>query len=122
MLFRSVRSRPQTLARVQQALAANTVAHWHESLSRAGIPCSPINSLAQLLDHPHTAASGIVMAYDHPTGGALKGIGQPVRFNGAPAGPGLPPPDLGQHTDAILSEIGFSQAEIATLRDQRAVG
>ncbi len=117
-----VRNRPATLARVQQALSAKTVAHWHESLSRAGIPCSPINSLAQLLEHPHTAASGIVMEYDHPTGGVLKGIGQPVRFNGEPAKPGLPPPDLGQHTDAILSEIGFSQAEIAGLREQRAVG
>lgn len=116
-----VRNRSATLVHVQTALAARTVAHWHEALSRAGIPCSPINSLAQLLAHPHTAASGIVLDYEHPTGGRLKGIGQPVRFDGEPAQPGLPPPDLGAHTDAVLAEIGFSAADIASLRDERAV-
>lgn len=116
-----VRNRSATLVHVQTALEARTVAHWHEALSRAGIPCSPINSLAQLLAHPHTAASGIVLDYEHPTGGRLKGIGQPVRFDGEPAQPGLPPPDLGAHTDAVLAEIGFSAADIASLRDERAV-
>lgn len=116
-----VRNRAATLGHVQTALAADTVAHWHETLSRAGIPCSPIHSLAQLLAHPHTAASGIVLEYEHPTGGSLKGVGQPVRFDGEPAKPGLPPPDLGAHTDAVLGEIGFSPADIAALRDARAV-
>lgn len=116
-----VRNRAQTLARVQAALAGGTVAHWHETLSRAGIPCSPINSLAQLLAHPHTAASGVVLDYEHPAGGALKGIAQPVRFDGEPVRPGLPPPLLGQDTDAVLAEIGLSQNEIAALRELRAV-
>jgi crotonobetainyl-CoA:carnitine CoA-transferase CaiB-like acyl-CoA transferase len=116
-----VRNRPQTLAHVQAALAYRTVAHWHETLSRAGIPCSPINSLAQLLAHPHTAASGIILDYDHPKGGALKAVGQPVRFDGEPPKPGLPPPDLGQHTDKVLAEIGFSAGEIAALREARSV-
>lgn len=116
-----VRNRAATLARVQQALSARTVADWHGTLSAAGIPCSPINSLAQLLEHPHTAASGMVMEYEHPTGGSLKGIGQPVRFDGEPAKPGLPPPNLGQHTDAVLAELGFSTGEIAALHCRGAV-
>ncbi|GGF53541.1 CoA transferase [Azorhizobium oxalatiphilum] len=117
-----VRNRPQTLAHVRGALEQNTVAHWHEVLSAAGIPCSPINSLAQLLEHPHTQASGIVMTYEHPTGGTLKGIGQPVRFGGEANRPGRPPPDLGQHTDEILAELGFSDADITSLHAARAVG
>ncbi len=116
-----VRNRAQTLARVQTALTQGTVAHWHETLSRAGIPCSPIHSLAELLAHPHTAASGMVLDYEHPVGGALKGIAQPVRFDGEPVTPGLPPPLLGQDTDAVLAEIGLSRDEIAALRDLRAV-
>ncbi len=116
-----VRNRAQTLARVQAALAGGTVAHWHETLSRAGIPCSPINSLAQLLAHPHTAASGMVLDYEHPAGGALKGVAQPVRFDGEPVKLGLPPPLLGQDTDAVLAEIGLSRNEIAALRELRAV-
>lgn len=116
-----VRNRARTLAQVQAALAGGTVAHWHATLSRAGIPCSPINSLAQLLAHPHTAASGVVLDYEHPAGGALKGIAQPVRFDGEPVKPGLPPPLLGQDTDAVLAEIGLSQNEIAALRELRAI-
>lgn len=116
-----VRNRARTLAQVQAALAGGTVAHWHEALSRAGIPCSPINSLAQLLAHPHTAASGVVLDYEHPVTGALKGIAQPVRFDGEPVKPGLPPPMLGQDTDAVLAEIGLSRDEIVALRDLRAV-
>lgn len=116
-----VRNRAVTLGHVQAALARGTVAHWHAVLSGAGIPCSPIHSLAQLLDHPHTAASGIVLEYEHPTGGRLKGIGQPVRFDGEPAKPGRAPPDLGADTDAVLGEIGFSSSDIAALRAARAV-
>lgn len=111
-----VRNRAATLTRVQQALSANTVAHWHKSLSAAGIPCSPINSLAQLLDHPHTAASGMIRAYDHPDAGTLRGVGQPLRFDGERAGPGLPPPMLGQDTESVLRELGFLQDDIASLR------
>lgn len=116
-----VRNRARTLAQVQAALAGGTVAHWHATLSRAGIPCSPINSLAQLLAHPHTAASGMVLDYEHPAAGGLKGIAQPVRFDGEPVRPGLPPPLLGQDTDAVLAEIGLSLNEIAALRELRAV-
>jgi crotonobetainyl-CoA:carnitine CoA-transferase CaiB-like acyl-CoA transferase len=112
-----VRNRAGTLARVQHALSASTVAHWHASLSAAGIPCSPINSLAQLLDHPHTATSGMVRHYDHPVAGALRGVGQPLRLDGERAGPGLPPPMLGQDTQSVLEELGLLPEEIASLRE-----
>lgn len=116
-----VRNRAKTLALVQDALSRESAEHWYEILSRAGIPCSPINSLAQLLAHPHTAASGAVLDYVHPNAGALKAVAQPVRFNGEPVRSNLPPPELGQHTDQILAEFGFTSDEIAGLRHARSV-
>jgi formyl-CoA transferase len=106
---------------VQSAIATRTVAHWNEALNEVGIPCSPINTLAQLLDHPHTKASKLVMKYDHETAGRLSCVGHPVTFLGDQREAGLPPPALGQHTDDVLTEMGFSAARIAELRSESVV-
>ena len=86
------------------------------------MPCAPINSIAQLLDHPHTTASGIIVDYEHQTAGRLKGVGHPVLINGVERRAGLPPPVLGQHTDDVLGELGLSSDAIDQLRRARVVG
>jgi crotonobetainyl-CoA:carnitine CoA-transferase CaiB-like acyl-CoA transferase len=111
-----VKHRPETLHLVQSSIAANTVAHWNAVLNEVGIPCSPINTLAQLLEHPHTKADKLIMQYNHPAAGHLNCIGYPVTFLGEQRGPGLSPPTLGQHTDEVLKEMGLSTASIAELR------
>jgi crotonobetainyl-CoA:carnitine CoA-transferase CaiB-like acyl-CoA transferase len=111
-----VKHRAETLQHVQSVIATNTVAHWNEALNEVGIPCSPINTLAQLLDHPHTKADKLIMQYDHPAAGRLNCVGHPVTFVGEERAPGLPPPTLGQHTDDVLKEMGLSDATIAELR------
>lgn len=111
-----VKHRAETLQHVQSVITTNTVAHWNEALNEVGIPCSPINSLAQLLDHPHTKADKLIMQYDHPAAGRLNCVGHPVTFVGEERAPGLPPPTLGQHTDDVLKEMGLSDASIAELR------
>jgi crotonobetainyl-CoA:carnitine CoA-transferase CaiB-like acyl-CoA transferase len=117
-----VRHREETLYHVRQALAAQSVAFWNDALTKVGVPCSPINTLSQLLDHPHTRASGMIVDYDHQAAGPLKGIGHPVLINGVPRHAGLPPPTLGQHTDEILAELGLSSHEIGELRGAQTVG
>lgn len=111
-----VKHRAETLQHVQSVITTNTVAHWNEALNEVGIPCSPINTLAQLLDHPHTKADKLIMQYDHPAAGRLNCVGHPVTFVGEERAPGLPPPTLGQHTDDVLMEMGLSAASIAELR------
>src|SRR5260221_9965435 len=117
-----VAHREETLGHVQAALKQNSVMHWNEVLSNVGVPCAPINSIAQLLDHPHTRASGIIVDYEHQTAGQLKGVGHPVLINGAERRAGRPPPVLGQHTDDVLGEIGLSSEVIGELRRERGVG
>jgi crotonobetainyl-CoA:carnitine CoA-transferase CaiB-like acyl-CoA transferase len=111
-----VAHREETVSHVQSAIAQYSVAYWNDALAGVGVPCAPINSIAQLLDHPHTRASGIVLEYDHGTAGRLKGVGHPVLINGEERRAGLPPPKLGQHTDEVLSEIGLSSETIDELR------
>jgi crotonobetainyl-CoA:carnitine CoA-transferase CaiB-like acyl-CoA transferase len=117
-----VAHRKETLGHVEAAIAQHSAAHWNATLAGVGVPCAPIHSLAQLLDHPHTKASGIVVEYDHQSAGRLKGVGHPVLINGAERHAGLPPPTLGQHTDDVLGEIGLSSDAISELRRACVVG
>jgi formyl-CoA transferase len=116
-----VKHRTETLRHVQAVIAAKTVEHWNAVLNGVGIPCSPINTIAQLLDHPHTKADKLIMQYDHPAVGRLHCIGNPVTFVGEERAPGLSPPTLGQHTDDVLTELGLSAGSIAELRREEIV-
>lgn len=116
-----VKHRAETLHHVQASIAANTVAHWNALLNEVGIPCSPINTLAQLLDHPHTKADKLIMQYDHPAAGRLNCVRHPVTFLGEERILGLPPPTLGQHTDEVLKDMGLSSARIAELRREEVI-
>ena len=111
-----VAHRAETVARVQARIATRPAALWYEELSKAAVPCSPINTLAQLLDHPHTRGSDVVVSYDHPVVGPTTSVGQPYILNGQRRTAGSPPPTHGQHTDAILAELGLTASEIDTLR------
>jgi crotonobetainyl-CoA:carnitine CoA-transferase CaiB-like acyl-CoA transferase len=117
-----VKHRAETLGHVQSALARRSVQHWNDALAGVGVPCSPINSIAQLLEHPHTRASGVIVEYDHASAGRLKAVGHPVLIDGEERRAGSPPPLLGQHTDDVLSELGLSAASIDELRSAGVVG
>jgi formyl-CoA transferase len=116
------RHRAETIRHVQSVIAGNTVAYWDRVLNEVGIPSSSINTLAQLIEHPHTKADKLIMQYDHPAVGRLNCVGHPVTFVGEERQAGLPPPMLGQHTDEVLKEMGVSPEAIAELRRQEVVG
>ncbi|MCB1343095.1 MAG: CoA transferase [Pseudooceanicola sp.] len=118
---RRVAHRTETLGRVGAAVARRPVAWWDAELAKVRVPCSPINDLPGLLAHPHTQASDVVLSYDKPGAGALKGIAHPVKFSGRRRAAGLPPPTLGAESEAILREIGRSKDDIAALRASGAV-
>ncbi|WP_200808649.1 CaiB/BaiF CoA transferase family protein [Tistlia consotensis] len=116
-----VEHRAETIACVQAAVARQPVAFWDAELAKVKVPCAPINSLRQMLDHPHTAASGIVLDYDHPIAGPLKSVAQPVRFSGVERGVTRPAPALGQHSDEVLRDLGLSTEEIDALSAQGVI-
>lgn len=110
-----VRHRAETVALVQSIVAARTCDDWVEMLTQLKVPCAPINSLADVLAHPHTAARNIVLDYHHPRLGELKTVAQPIQFDGEARSVRLPPPMHGEHSRAVLGELGYAATEIARL-------
>jgi len=112
----------ETVALVQSIVATRSADDWVAFCHRIGIPCAAVNTLADMLDHPHTAARGIVLDYEHPTLGSLKTIAQPIQFEDTPRTMRAPPPLLGEHSALALADYGFAPEEIAALRANGALG
>jgi crotonobetainyl-CoA:carnitine CoA-transferase CaiB-like acyl-CoA transferase len=110
-----VKNRGDTEALVTRALRAQGRAHWLGLLDEAGIPCTAVHSLGEMAAHPHTEASGMVLNYEHAHFGPLKGVAQPLRFDGERPGQRLAPPLCGEHTAEILREAGCSDEQIAAM-------
>jgi crotonobetainyl-CoA:carnitine CoA-transferase CaiB-like acyl-CoA transferase len=105
------------LTMVQAVLETRGTAEWLALLEAEGVPCAPVLSRGDLIDHPHTAASGILLETEHPHAGRLRQTRPPARFEATPANPGRGAPRLGEHSDEILREIGYDQARISGLKD-----
>lgn len=110
-----VRHRADTVALVSKALRTRGRDDWLSELDRAGIPSSPLHTLGELSEHPHTRESGMKFDYMHPALGKLQGVAQPLRFDGERTQMRRPPPLHGEHSHEILNELGYSEAEIESL-------
>jgi crotonobetainyl-CoA:carnitine CoA-transferase CaiB-like acyl-CoA transferase len=107
---------------IAEALACDRTAAWIGKLRAAGVPCGPINSVAEALNDPHTLGRGLVRTVAHPAAGEFKMVGIPFTFSGTPATIRRPPPTLGQHTDEVLrEELGLTAERIAQLRAEKVV-
>ena len=95
-----------------------TTAQWLEQL-RGTVPCAPVYDMAQALENPYFLERGGVQVFDHPDKPGFKLVASPFRLD-EPL-PARPAPKLGEHTDALLRELGYGEAEIVKLKAERAV-
>ena len=116
-----VRNYPALEPFLRTALARDTRANWTSRLMAADVPSGPVRSVDEVLADPQLAARGMIERLTHATAGEIALLGLPVKLSDTPGGVRTAPPVLGEHTDAVLHEIGLSDAEIATLRQQRVV-
>lgn len=122
-----VTNRSQLVPIIQQCMGERSRDDWLESLEARGVPCGPINDIAQLFDDPQARARGLrveIPESDDPRGEmTIPGVASPMRFSQTPVAYDLPPPRLGQHTDDVLrDDLGMSEAEIARVRASGVIG
>ena len=106
----------------QDELICRPSAEWLDRLTRADVPCGPVLTRSQMIRHPHVQAMAIVEEYGHPQAGRLRQARAAARFSATPPSIRHGAPALGEHTDEVLAEIGYSAGEIADLRAAGAFG
>ncbi len=94
---------------------------WIGILQEANIPCSPIQSVEQFMAHPHVAANELLVELDEQELGKVKEMNIPLMLSETPGGISGPSPRLGQHTQQILSGLGYTGAEIGVFKRERAI-
>ena len=95
---------------------------WLKALEAAKVPCGAINNLAEVFVDPHVQARGMVSTWQHPLAGPVELVASPLKLSRTPVRQDLPPPLLGQHTDALLTEVlGYGPADMARLREQNII-
>jgi CoA:oxalate CoA-transferase len=111
-----VANRARINAIVGGALAAGTTAHWVQVLNAAGVPCGPVNSVQAVFQDPQILEQQMVMAVDHPGYGMVQMLGFPMKFSGTPCQVRRTAPRLGEHSDEVLTELGYAKTQLANWR------
>jgi crotonobetainyl-CoA:carnitine CoA-transferase CaiB-like acyl-CoA transferase len=105
---------------VGQQIRMKTTAEWQELLDAADLPNGRVNDLRNMAEDPYLAATQFFQRYDHPTEGAMVTTAIPTRFGSTPPGIRLMPPRLGEHTEAVLREIGYDEARMREITGAQA--
>ncbi len=108
-------------AEIDTYLGNRTSAEWVERFNKAGVPCGPIYSIDQMFADPQVQHLGIAQSVTKKDKSKMRLVGQPVRLSRTPSRLVARPPELGEHTNAVLKEFGFSGRDIATLHKVKAV-
>ncbi len=116
-----VAHRKELLDILMPVFARRTTAEWVDRLLRAGVPAGPISRMSEVMSDPQVGHRGMVVDLDHPRAGRIRVNGVPVKFSETPGAVRMPPPVLGEHSEAILRSIGIGGDEIAALRKEGVI-
>ncbi|MDU9400874.1 CaiB/BaiF CoA-transferase family protein [Pseudomonas sp. zfem004] len=112
-----VANRAELIPLIRQATVFKTTAQWVSELEKAGVPCGPINDLAQMFQDPQVLARGLAVNIPHPLAGNVPQVASPIRLSETPVEYRQAPPLLGEHTEAVLSDVlGLDAMAVHELR------
>lgn len=118
--YDTVRKRAQhadeIVPRVREALAKKTAKEWEEIFGER-VPCAAALQVEDMFDHPQVEAEGLLTTYEHPLAGSYRGLTRAIKFGGQQAAQApRAAPTFGQHTDTILSDIGYTDEQTERLK------
>ncbi|MFY8178546.1 MAG: CaiB/BaiF CoA transferase family protein [Limnohabitans sp.] len=100
-----VRHRAVLVPMLEEVLRTRTKSAWLQALENAKVPCGAINNLAEVFNDPHIQSRNMVTTWQHPASGPVELVSSPMKLSATPVRTDLPPPLLGEHTDAVLREL-----------------
>jgi crotonobetainyl-CoA:carnitine CoA-transferase CaiB-like acyl-CoA transferase len=107
---------------IQSVIKSDSAEQWLAKLEEESVPCAPVLTRTEVLDHPQVQANDLLMEYDHPQAGHIRQTRAPARFSAAPTQPWQGAPALGQDTVALLADCGYSSDDIQTMVDSGVAG
>ena len=107
-------------ARIEQWTMTRDKFEIMDILNEHDIPCGPVLSMKEIAADPSLRASGTIVEVDHPERGRYLSVGNPIKMSDSPTDV-TRSPLLGEHTDEVLQELGYSRDEVAALRDERVI-
>ncbi len=112
----ALRDRDKLNALIGSALATKDTEHWIAEFREAGFWCSRVNDYQDVVVDPQVVHNKMIREVEHPKAGKIKLVAPPIEFSETPIGIRRAPPVLGQHTEEVLGEIGYSSEEIAAMK------
>ena len=106
---------------IEELTRQKSTEQWVEIMETSGVPCGRIRTIDQVLTDPHVKIREMVVEQEHPLAGTIKLIGVPTKLSLTPGAITMPPPTLGQHTDEILSNLGYNADKIAAWREKGVI-
>ena len=106
---------------LEARLEARGTDDWLARMEAVGLPAGPVMTICDMHRDPQAVARDMIVETDHPRAGPVKAIGSPIKFSETPGAVSRPAPTLGEHGREVLCEHGYSETEIATLRDKGAL-
>lgn len=116
-----VANRASLILLLQAQFSTRPVAFWVDGLLARGVPAGPINTVDSALEDPHVQARGLLRDVDLTAEAPTRLVGPPIGFSETPPQVRMAPPRLGEHTDAILHELGYDERTIQHFREQGVV-
>jgi len=107
---------------IQSVIKTDSAEHWLARLEEHQVPCAPVLTRTEMLEHPQIQANGLLRHHEHPQAGTVRQTRAPARFTAHPEQPWQSAPGLGQHTSELLAECGYSEDEIQQMIDAEVAG